>query len=200
MSDNVARPKVFSTMPSREDALDAVRTLLRWTGDDPDREGLVDTPSRVLKAYNEFYAGYAIDAEAELARTFEEIEGYDEMVMLTGISFESHCEHHMVPILGTAHVAYMPKSRVVGISKLARVVDAFAKRLQSQETMTMQIADAIENALDPAGVAIVLDAEHMCMTTRGIRKAGAKTRTQQLRGVFKSDPAQRAEFIASIPA
>ena len=198
MANNILRPKLAATRPSREDALEAVRTLLMWVGDDPDREGLVDTPNRVLKAYDELYAGYHIDAEAELRRTFEETEGYDEMVLLTGVEFVSHCEHHMMTILGTAHVAYLPGERVVGISKLARVVDAFAQRLQSQETMTVQIANAIENALAPRGVAIVIDAEHQCMTTRGIRKRGATTRTQQFSGEFKSNAAMRAEFLNSV--
>lgn len=199
MSNTVLYPKLAHPRPSREDAMEAVRTLLLWLGEDPDREALIDTPKRVLKAYDELYAGYTIDAEAELARTFEETEGYNEMVMLTGIDFVSHCEHHMMTILGTAHVAYLPKDRVVGISKLARVVDAFAQRLQSQETMTTQIATAIENALAPLGVAVVIDAEHLCMTTRGIRKKGTSTRTLHLDGVFKSDQTRRKDFLNAIP-
>ena len=198
MSNTVLHPNIGPPRPSREDAMDAIRTVLMWLGEDPDREALVDTPKRILKAYDELYAGYKIDAEEELRRTFEETEGYDEMVMLTGVDFVSHCEHHMMTIIGTAHVAYLPNERVVGISKLARAVDAFAKRLQSQETMTVQIANAIENALAPRGVAIVVDAEHMCMTTRGIRKKGASTRTLQMTGAFKEDPAMRAEFLNAV--
>ena len=201
MSDNAARKQAAqaaANRPSREEAEEAVRVLLRWTGDNPDREGLLDTPSRVVRSYDEFYAGYAIDPEEELRRTFEETEGYDEMVMLRGISFESHCEHHMVPIIGTAHVAYLPRNRVVGISKLARVVDIYAKRLQTQETMTVQIADAIEKTLQPRGVAVVIDAEHQCMTTRGIHKPGVSTVTSRMTGAFRDNPETRREFLAMI--
>jgi len=182
--------------PSREDAEAAVRTLLRWAGDDPDREGLIDTPDRVVRSYEEFFAGYAQDPTEMLARTFEETEGYDEMVLLRDISFESHCEHHMVPIVGTAHVAYLPKNRVVGISKLARVVEIYAKRLQIQEKMTAQIADAIQDALDPQGVAVVVNAQHQCMTTRGIKKAGVSMVTTRFLGAFKDDLATRQQFMA----
>lgn len=198
MSDKALRPTIVPTRPSRDEAEEAVRTLLRWAGDDPAREGLLDTPKRVVKSFEEFYAGYHTDPEEELRRTFEETEGYDEMVMLRGIRFESHCEHHMVPILGTAHVAYLPKNRVVGISKLARVVDIFAKRLQTQETMTVQIAQTIESALQPRGVAIVIDAEHQCMTTRGIHKPGVSTVTSHMLGAFRENPEARREFLAMI--
>jgi GTP cyclohydrolase IA len=198
MSDKALRPKIVATRPSFEEAEDAVRTLLRWAGDDPTREGLLDTPSRVVRSYEEFYAGYAIDAEEELRRTFEETEGYDEMVMLRNIPFHSHCEHHMVPIIGTAHVAYLPQSRVVGISKLARVVDIYARRLQTQETMTVQIADTISRVLSPRGVAVMIDAEHQCMTTRGIQKPGVSTITTHLTGAFRENPEMRREFLAMI--
>ncbi len=181
--------------PSREEAEAAVRTLLRWAGDDPDREGLIDTPDRVVRSYEEFFAGYAQDPTDLLARTFEETEGYDEMVLLRGISFESHCEHHMVPIIGTAHVAYLPRNRVVGISKLARVVEIYAKRLQIQEKMTAQIADAIQDALDPVGVAVVVDAQHQCMTTRGVKKSGVSMLTSRFLGAFRDDAATRAQFM-----
>jgi len=198
MSDKALRPKIVAARPSFEEAEDAVRTLLRWAGDDPTREGLLDTPSRVVRSYEEFYAGYAVDAEEELRRTFEETEGYDEMVMLRNIPFHSHCEHHMVPIIGTAHVAYLPQSRVVGISKLARVVDIYSKRLQTQETMTVQIADTISRVLSPRGVAVMIDAEHQCMTTRGIQKPGVSTITTHLTGAFRENPEMRREFLAMI--
>ena len=171
---------------------------MRWAGDDPTREGLLDTPSRVVRSYEEFYAGYAVDAEEELRRTFEETEGYDEMVMLRNIPFHSHCEHHMVPIIGTAHVAYLTQSRVVGISKLARVVDIYARRLQTQEPMTVQIADTISRVLSPRGVAVMIDAEHQCMTTRGIQKPGVSTITTHLTGAFRENPEMRREFLAMI--
>lgn len=200
MTKTILQSTVRPSKPSREDALEAVRTLLLWIGDDADREALIDTPQRVLKAYEELYAGYNTDPEAELRRTFEETEGYDEMVLLTNVEFVSHCEHHMMTIIGTANVAYLPGERVVGISKLARVVDAFAHRLQSQETMTTQIATAIDNALSPRGVAVAIEAEHTCMTTRGIRKKGVTTRTLHLTGAFKEDAAQRQEFLAAIKA
>ncbi|WP_421875472.1 GTP cyclohydrolase I FolE [Pacificispira sp.] len=189
LADSVVRP-------SREEAEAAVRTLLRWAGDDPDREGLLDTPKRVAKAYEEFFAGYGEDPTELLARTFSETEGYDEMVLLRGISFESHCEHHMVPIIGTAHVAYLPNNRVVGISKLARVVEIFAKRLQIQEKMTAQIADAIQDVLDPRGVAVVVSAQHQCMTTRGVKKHGVDMVTSRMLGAFKDDRGLRSEFMA----
>ncbi|MBX9699765.1 MAG: GTP cyclohydrolase I FolE, partial [Acetobacteraceae bacterium] len=158
--------------PTREEAEAAVRTLLRWTGDDPDREGLVDTPARVVRAYEEFFSGYAVDPVDLLARSFEETDGYDEMVVLRDIRLESHCEHHMVPIIGKAHVAYLPEGRVVGISKLARVVEVYAKRLQIQEKLTAQVANTINEVLQPKGVAVVIEAAHQCMTTRGVHKSG----------------------------
>jgi GTP cyclohydrolase I len=198
MSNTAPRPKIVEPRPTLEEAEEAVRTLIRWAGDDPRREGLLDTPNRVARSYDEFYAGYAVDPEDELRRTFEETEGYDEMVMLRGIGFESHCEHHMVPIIGTAHVAYLPSTRVVGISKLARVVDAFAKRLQTQETMTVQIAETIQKVLEPRGVAVVIDAEHQCMTTRGIHKPGVATVTSHMLGAFRENPEVRREFLAMV--
>lgn len=184
--------------PTRDEAERAVRTLLRWAGDDPDREGLVDTPKRVAAAYEEFFAGYAEDPEDLLRRTFEEVEGYDEMVLLRDIRMESHCEHHMVPILGKAHVAYLPKSRVVGISKLARVVDAFARRLQIQEKMTAQIANAINDVLEPKGVAVVIEAAHQCMTTRGVHKPGVTMVTSRMLGAFRTCSDTRREFLSMI--
>ena len=180
--------------PSRAEAEDAVRTLLRWAGDNPQREGLLDTPDRVVRSYEEFFAGYAIDPVDLLNRTFEEVEGYDELVVLRDIRFESHCEHHMVPIVGQVHVAYYPEQRVVGISKLARVVEAFAKRLQIQERMTRQIAGAIDQALQPRGVAVVIESEHHCMTTRGIHKPGTSMVTSTMLGVMREDPDLRREF------
>jgi GTP cyclohydrolase I len=184
--------------PTRDEAEAAVRTLLRWAGDDPSREGLAGTPGRVVRSYEEFFAGYDIDPVALLDRTFEEIEGYDEMVVLRDISFESHCEHHLVPIIGKAHVAYMPRHRVVGISKLARVVDAYAKRLQIQEKMTAQIANAIDTVLSPRGVAVVVEAQHQCMTTRGVHKPGVAMVTSRMLGCFRDDAATRREFLGLI--
>lgn len=184
--------------PTREEAQKAVRTLIEWAGDNPDREGLVETPKRVVKAYEEFFAGYDDDPEEILRKTFEEVEGYDEMVLVKNIRLESHCEHHIVPILGKAHIAYIPNSRVVGISKLARIVDAFGKRLQTQETMTAQIANTIEKVLEPKGVAVVIDAAHQCMTTRGIHKPESSTVTSCMRGVFKENPRTRNEFLTFI--
>ena len=184
--------------PSREEAEAAVRTLISWAGDNPDREGLVDTPKRVVKAYQEFFAGYDEDPEEVLGRTFEDVEGYDDMVMLRDISLESHCEHHMVAILGKVHIAYMPVDKVVGISKLARVIEIFAKRLQTQETMTTQIVDCIQRVMEPAGIAILVDAKHQCMTTRGIRKPDVATITTQFTGVFAEDPKMEARFLAMI--
>ncbi len=186
------------TRPDRAEAEAAVRTLIRWAGDDPDREGLSGTPERVVRAYEEFFAGYWEDPTELLQRTFEETGGYDEMVMLRDISFESHCEHHMVPIIGTAHVAYLPRTRVVGISKLARVVEAFAKRLQIQEKMTAQIADSINTVLQPRGVAVVIEAAHQCMTTRGVHKPGVAMVTSRMLGAFRDDPMTRREFLAAI--
>ncbi|MFZ3034065.1 MAG: GTP cyclohydrolase I FolE [Parvibaculum sp.] len=184
--------------PSREEAEAAVRTLIAWAGDNPAREGLLDTPGRVTRAYEEFFEGYAADPLQELTRTFEEVEGYKDMVMLRDISLESHCEHHMVAILGKAHVAYVPTDKVVGISKLARVIEIYAKRLQTQETMTAQIADTITQALAPAGVAILIEAKHQCMTTRGIKKPDVATITTQFTGVFRDDPRMEARFMQMI--
>lgn len=194
--EEAAEPTDALTRPSREEAEAAVRTLLRWAGDDPSREGLVGTPDRVVRSYEEFFAGYAEDPKELLERTFGETDGYDEMVMLRDIAFESHCEHHMVPIIGTAHVAYMPRDRVVGISKLARVVETYAKRLQIQEKMTAQIAEAIQDALDPLGVAVVVSAQHQCMTTRGVKKPGVSMVTTRMLGVFKEDKLLRNEFLS----
>ena len=187
--------KIINFRPSREQAMEAVKTLLAYTGDDPSREGLVDTPKRVIKAYDEFFAGYKEDPEEVLSRTFEQVEGYDEMVIVKGIRVESHCEHHMVPIIGVAHVGYIPNKKVVGISKLARMVDLFGKRLQTQETMTAQIADTIEKVLNPKGVAVVIDAAHMCMTTRGIHKTETSTVTSRMLGTFRKNANTRAEFM-----
>ncbi len=181
--------------PSRDEAMEAVRTLLAWAGDNPSREGLLDTPQRVVDAFQEWFSGYGQDPEVELSRTFEEISGYDDLVMLKNINVESHCEHHMAPFLGKAFVAYMPTKRVVGISKIARVVEMFAKRLQTQETMTAQIANAITHALKPAGVAVLIDAEHQCMTTRGVHHHDVTTVTTQFNGVFKTEPELRARFL-----
>ena len=181
--------------PSREEAMDAVRTMIAWAGDDPSREGLLETPKRVIKAYEEFFAGYDMDPDDILNKTFEEVAGYDEMIIIKDIRLESHCEHHMVPILGKAHLAYIPNNRVVGISKLARVVDVYGKRLQTQETMTAQIAESINRVLQPKGVAVVVDAGHQCMTTRGIHKTNATTITSQMLGVFRSDYRTRSEFM-----
>jgi GTP cyclohydrolase IA len=183
---------------SRADAEAAVRTLLLWAGDDPDREGLRGTPERVVRAFEEFFAGYGVDPVELLQRTFEEVDGYDETVMLKNIRFESYCEHHMVPIIGKAHVAYLPQHRVVGISKLARVVEVYAKRLQIQEKMTVQIANTLDAVLQPQGVAVVLEAEHQCMTTRGVHKLGVNMVTSRMLGVFRTDPATRREFLALI--
>ena len=181
--------------PSREEAEEAVRTLICWTGDDPDREGLVETPKRVVKAYDEFFEGYDIDPEQVLKKTFEEVQGYDDAVIVRNIRVESHCEHHIVPILGVAHVGYIPNNRVVGISKLARVVEIFGKRLQTQETMTAQIADTIQKVLEPKGVAVVVDASHQCMTTRGIHKTESSTITSRMLGAFRDNPETRSEFM-----
>ena len=183
------------TKPTEEEALKAVRTLLAFTGDDPDREGLIETPDRVVRAYREFYAGYEVDPEEILSKTFEEVEGYDEMVIVKNIRVESHCEHHMVPILGMGHIGYIPNKRVVGISKLARIIDVFGKRLQTQETMTAQVADTINNVLKPKGVAVVIDAAHQCMTTRGIHKTETSTVTSRMLGIFKENAITRTEFM-----
>lgn len=184
-----------STRPSRQQAMEAVRTLLAWTGDNPDREGLLDTPQRVVDAFDEWFSGYAKDPVKELSRTFEDVQGYDDIVMLKHIDVESHCEHHMAPFLGKAFVAYMPTQRVVGISKIARVVEIFAKRLQTQETMTVQIAEAINDALRPAGVAVLIDAEHQCMSTRGVHHKDVTTVTTTFTGLFKTDADLRTRFL-----
>ena len=175
--------------------MEAVKTLISWAGDDPSREGLIDTPKRVVKAYEEFFAGYKKDPADVLGKTFEDVKGYDDIVFLRDINIETHCEHHMVPILGKAHVAYLPKNKVVGISKLARVVEIFAKRLQTQETMTMQIINTIDDTLEPYGSAIMIDAKHQCMTTRGINKPNVSTITTKFSGLFANDPELRNRFI-----
>ena len=185
----------LSLRPSREEALKAVRTLLAWAGDDPDREGLKDTPKRVVDAYAEWFEGYDADPAKELSRTFEDVQGYDDMVLLRDIEVESHCEHHMAPFLGKAYVAYLPTEKVVGISKIARVVEIFSKRLQTQEVLTNQIAAAIEDHLKPAGVAVLIDAEHQCMTTRGVHHRHVSTITTRFTGAFKSDPALTERFL-----
>ena len=184
--------------PSREEAEAAVRTLLRWACDDPQREGLRDTPKRVADAYEEFFVGYSVDPVELLARSFEETDGYDEMVVLRDIRFESHCEHHMAPIIGRAHIAYLPDRRVVGISKLARVLEAFSKRLQIQERLTAQVANSIQDVLRPKGVAVVIDATHQCMTTRGVHRPGVTMVTSHMLGAFRTDPSTRREFLAII--
>jgi|TARA_B110000495_G_C22769894_1_gene450573 GTP cyclohydrolase I len=181
--------------PSREEAMDAVRTLISWAGDDPTREGLVETPKRVVKAYEEFFAGYSQDPVKVLGKTFSDVKGYDDIVFLRDINIETHCEHHMVPILGKAHVAYLPKNKVVGISKLARVIEIFAKRLQTQETMTMQILNTIDDTLNPYGTAIMIDAKHQCMTTRGINKPNVSTVTTKFSGSFSNDTDLRQRFM-----
>ncbi|MDA7601375.1 GTP cyclohydrolase I FolE [Gammaproteobacteria bacterium] len=181
--------------PTREEAEAAVKTLISWAGDNPNREGLIETPKRVVKSYEEFYSGYDQDPEEILSKVFEEVEGYDEIIIVKDIRLESHCEHHMVPILGKAHVAYIPDQRVVGISKLARVVDLYAKRLQTQETMTAQIADTIDRVLKPKGVAIVIDAAHQCMSSRGVHKTETSTVTSRMLGAFRENPKSRMEFM-----
>ncbi len=184
--------------PTREEAEAAVRTMLAWTGDNPDREGLVETPKRVVRAYEQFFAGYEMDPKEVLSKVFEEVEGYDEMVIVKDIRVESHCEHHIVPILGKAHVGYLPNKRIVGISKLARVVDIFGKRLQTQEVMTAQIANVINEVLEPKGVAVVMNAKHQCMTTRGVHKPESSTITSTMLGAFRENPDTRAEFMTLI--
>lgn len=186
--------------PSKEEALNAVRTLISWAGDNPDREGLIETPDRVVRSYKEFFSGYEEDPEKVLGKTFEEVEGYDEVVIVRNIRVESHCEHHMVPIVGVAHVGYIPNKRVVGISKLARVVDIYGKRLQTQETMTALIADTIDRVLEPKGVAVVIDANHECMSTRGIHKTESSTITSRMLGSFRDNVETRAEFMNLINA
>lgn len=184
--------------PTQEEAEDAIRTLLRWAGDDPTREGLLDTPKRVAKAYREWFCGYEEDPVELLARSFEEVEGYDEMVVLRDIRLESMCEHHMCPIIGKAHVGYLPNGRVVGISKLARVVEAFGKRLQIQEKLTAQVANTLHDVLKPKGVAVVIEAVHQCMTTRGVHKTGVSMVTSRMLGAFRDDASTRREFMAMI--
>jgi GTP cyclohydrolase IA len=191
-------PAKKPTRPSREEAMEAVRTLIRWAGDDPTREGLLGTPDRVVRSYREFFGGYDEDPVVMLQRTFEETDGYDEIVLLKDIRFESHCEHHMLPIIGKAHVAYLPSNRVVGISKLARVVEVYAKRLQIQEKLTAQLANVIDEVLQPKGVAVVIEAAHQCMTTRGVHKAGVSMVTSRMLGTFRSDPTSRREVLAMI--
>jgi len=185
----------MSNKPTKEEALKAVRTLISWAGDDPDREGLIETPDRVIRSYNEFFSGYEEDAEAVLGKTFEEVEGYDEVVIVRNIRVESHCEHHMVPIVGVAHVGYIPNKKVVGISKLARVVDIYGKRLQTQETMTALVADTIDRVLQPRGVAVVIDANHECMSTRGVHKTESSTITSRMLGSFRDNIETRSEFM-----
>jgi len=184
--------------PSREEAEAAVRTLIRWAGDDPQREGLLETPKRVVKAFREFYSGYQDDPKDVLNKIFAEVEGYDDIVLVRDIPFYTHCEHHMVPFYGMAHIAYYPTKGVVGLSKLARLVEVYARRLQTQETMTSQIATAMEDALEPRGVAVMLEAEHMCMSMRGVKKSGSMTITTQFTGVFKSDPAEQVRFLTLV--
>ena len=188
----------MSQKPTREQAESAVRTLLAWAGEDPSREGLIDTPKRVVEAYGDWYSGYAEDPSEFLARTFEEVAGYDEMIVLRDIEYESHCEHHMAPIIGRAHVGYLPAGRVVGISKLARVVETYARRFQVQEKMTAQIARCIEHVLQPRGVAVVVEGAHECMTTRGIHKRGVSMVTSKMLGDFRDDARTRAEFLQFI--
>ena len=192
------RQEAAARKPDRAEAEEAVRTLLRWAGDDPDREGLLGTPERVVRAYEDFFGGYLVDPVDMLQRTFEETDGYDEMVLLRDIRFESHCEHHLAPIIGVAHVAYFPRNRVVGISKLARVVEVYAKRLQIQEKMTAQIANTIDEVLKPRGVAVVVEGTHQCMTTRGVHKPGASMVTSRMLGGFRSDARTRREFLSMI--
>lgn len=194
----VSPASVSDGRPTVEEAEAAVRTLLRWAGDDPTREGLRDTPKRVVKSYKELFGGYAIDPVSLLERTFEEVEGYDEIVLLRDIRLESYCEHHMVPIIGRCHVAYLPNRRVVGISKLARVVDAYSKRLQIQEKLTVQIASTIDQVLQPLGVGVVIEAGHQCMTTRGVHKPGISMVTSRMLGAFRDDPSTRRELLAMI--
>ena len=191
-------PRIRSARPTRAEAEAAVRTLLAWTGDDPDREGLIDTPKRVVKAFEEFYRGYDEDADDWLSRTFEEVGGYDDIVLVRDIPFYSHCEHHMVPFVGKAHIGYYPIDAVVGLSKLARVVDTFARRLQTQEHLTAQIIGAIDDRLKPRGVAVLIEAEHQCMSLRGVQKSGVSTITSQFTGVFRDDPSEQARFLTLV--
>lgn len=195
-----AMPKAGKSFvrPSREEAEEAVRTLIRWAGDDPRREGLLDTPKRVTKAFGEFFGGYAEDPAEVLSKIFEDVEGYDDMVLVREIPFNSHCEHHMVPFVGHAHIAYYPSEGVIGLSKLARLVDVFARRLQTQETMTAQIVDAMDEHLRPRGVAVLIEAEHMCMSMRGVKKTGSSTITTRFSGIFRDDPAEQVRFMSMV--
>ncbi|OLP55350.1 GTP cyclohydrolase I FolE [Rhizobium rhizosphaerae] len=197
---NFPAPEGVDDRPSQKEAEDAVRVLLRWAGEDPEREGLRDTPARVAKSYRELFAGYDLAAEDVLGRTFEEVAGYDEMVLVKDIPFFSHCEHHMVPIIGRAHVAYLPQGRVLGLSKIARVVDIYGRRLQTQESMTAQIATAIDETLRPRGVAVMIEAEHLCMAMRGVQKQGSTTLTTTFTGAFKTDAAEQARFMTFLRA
>ncbi len=195
----VKRPQCSENLrPTRQEAEEAVKTLIKWAGDNPAREGLKETPKRVVKSYEEFFSGYDEDPLEFLEKTFAEVEGYEDMVIVRDIKFSSHCEHHMVPVIGKVHVAYVPSGRVVGLSKLARVVDAFAKRLQTQETMTAQIVNTIEAGLKPKGIAVLIDASHQCMTIRGVSKRGSSTITSQFRGAFKDDPRLEHRFLEAI--
>ena len=193
-----ATDDVTNARPTQAEAEDAVRVLLRWAGDNPTREGLLDTPKRVAKAYRELFSGYDLEAKDVLGTFFEEVGGYDDIILVRDIPFFSHCEHHMVPIIGKAHVAYLPNGRVLGLSKIARVVDIFGRRLQTQETMTAQIASAIETTLKPRGVAVMIDAEHMCMSMRGVQKQGSTTLTTSFTGAFKKDPAEQVRFMSMV--
>ena len=193
-----ARPQPSEPRPSREEAERAIRTLLLWAGDDPQREGLRDTPARVARAFEDWFSGYNEDPEEYMRRTFEEVEGYDDMIVLKDIRFESHCEHHLAPIIGKAHVGYLPNNKVVGISKLARVVEAYARRLQVQEKMNAQIANTIQKVLEPKGVAVVIEASHQCMTTRGVHKTGVSMVTSTMLGDFRTNEITRREFLAVI--
>lgn len=197
MATEIIKPKEFDMQnrPSRDEAEEAVRVLLRWAGEDPKREGLLDTPKRVVKAYEEFFAGYNKDATAELAKTFEDIQGFDDMVLVKDIEFTSHCEHHMVPIIGRAHVAYWPNEKVVGLSKLARIVDIYSKRLISQESMTKRIVDTIDEALQCKGAAVMIEADHQCMSIRGVNKAASSTTTMMCSGIFKNDANVQRRFL-----
>jgi len=199
-SKPILKPVTPVKKPSEAEAMEAVRTLLAWAGDDPNREGLKDTPKRVVKAYKEWFKGYDLDPATELSRTFEDVSGYDDMVILRDIDIESHCEHHIAPFLGKAYVAYLPTDKVVGISKLVKVVEIFSKRLQTQETMTAQIAEAIEGALRPRGTAVYIDAKHQCMTTRGVHHPNVSTITTHFTGEFKSNPAMQDRFLRMINA
>lgn len=187
-----------SNRPTKEQAMEAVKTLISWTGDNPEREGLLDTPKRVVEAYEEFFSGYNQDPKKILSRTFEEVADYDDMVLLKNMRFESHCEHHMVPFIGTAHIAYIPNKNVVGISKIARLLDIFSKRLQTQETMTSQIAKSLEESLSPLGIAVLIEGEHQCMTTRGVHKAGTTTVTTRMTGLFRENKDLESKFFEMI--